>query len=99
MDEPGKTNAGMGVVPQQPQPNAPELAAAIVKPQTSARTETMSRSFFGLSLKRGYRLNIMADEVLPQERAVLESEARHVTDPDQQAFLAWRRSVLLLVAM
>src|SRR5262249_12808661 len=29
----------------------------------------------------------------------LESEARHITDPDHQAFLAWRRSVLLLVAL
>jgi hypothetical protein len=102
MDEPGKTHTGMGVVPGEAPANphtVPELAAAIVKPQTTARSETMSRSFLGISLKRGYRLNIQADEVLPQERAVLESEARHISDPDQQAFLAWRRSVLLLVAL
>src|SRR4051812_2425161 len=77
----------------------PELAAAIVKPVTTIKAEVMSRSFLGISLKRGYRLNILADEVLPSERATLESEARHITDPDQQAFLAWRRSVLLLVAL
>jgi hypothetical protein len=79
--------------------NSPELAAALVKPQTTQRAEAISRSFVGISLKRGYRLNILADEVLPSERATLESEARHITDPDQQAFLAWRRSVLLLVAL
>ena len=77
----------------------PELAAAIVKPVTAHKAELISRSFLGISLKRGYRLNILADEVLPSERATLESEARHITDPDQQAFLAWRRSVLLLVAL
>jgi hypothetical protein len=77
----------------------PELAAAIVKPVTTHKAEAISRSFLGISLKRGYRLNILADEVLPSERATLESEARHITDPDQQAFLAWRRSVLLLVAL
>ena len=77
----------------------PELAAAIVKPVTMHKAEAISRSFLGISLKRGYRLNILADEVLPSERATLESEARHITDPDQQAFLAWRRSVLLLVAL
>src|SRR5262249_36397615 len=42
---------------------------------------------------------IRTEEVLPSERASLESQARHVTDLDHQAFLAWRRSVLLLVAM
>jgi hypothetical protein len=77
----------------------PELAAAIIKPVTTHKAEAISRSFLGISLKRGYRLNILADEVLPSERATLESEARHITDPDQQAFLAWRRSVLLLVAL
>ncbi|HEY6034299.1 MAG TPA: hypothetical protein VIV58_08570, partial [Kofleriaceae bacterium] len=58
----------------------PELAAAIVKPVTAHKAEVISRSFLGISLKRGYRLNILADEVLPSERATLESEARHITD-------------------
>jgi hypothetical protein len=69
-----------------------------VTPRTSARVETLSRHFLGISLRRAFRLQIQTDEVLPSERAVLESQARHVTDPDHQAFLAWRRSVLLLVA-
>jgi hypothetical protein len=112
MDDPDdqddrRTRHGMGVVvdpaaPAEqvpPAPSIPELATAIVKPVTSARTETLSRSFLGISLKRAYRLNIQTDEVLPQERAALEAEARHLTDPDHQAFLAWRRSVLLLVAL
>src|SRR5260221_12432252 len=100
MDESGKTRTGMGVIGEPPEQGpVPDLAAAIVKPVTSARPETLSRSFLGISMKRGYRLNLQADEVLPQEHAVLESQARHVSDPDQQAFLAWRRSVLLLVAL
>ncbi len=68
-------------------------------PVTSAPAETISRHFLGISLRRAFRLHIRNDEVLPAERAVLESQARHISDPDQQAFLAWRRSVLLLVAV
>jgi hypothetical protein len=75
------------------------LALDAVTPRTSARVETLSRHFFGISLRRAFRLQIRTDEVLPSERAHLESQARHITDPDHQAFLAWRRSVLLLVAM
>ncbi|HEX7699238.1 MAG TPA: hypothetical protein VF403_00865, partial [Kofleriaceae bacterium] len=99
MDE-RHTQRGMGTVEPAPEhPSIPELAAAVIKPVTSQKAEILSRSFLGISMKRGYRLNILADEVLPSERATLESEARHITDPDQQAFLAWRRSVLLLVAL
>jgi hypothetical protein len=99
MDE-RHTQRGMGTVEPDPQhPSIPELAAAVIKPVTSQKAEILSRSFLGISMKRGYRLNILADEVLPSERATLESEASHITDPDQQAFLAWRRSVLLLVAL
>src|ERR1700759_4198946 len=97
MDE-RHTQRGMGTV-EPDHPSVPELAAAVVKPVTNQKAEVLSRSFLGISMKRGYRLNILADEVLPSERATLESEARHITDPDQQAFLAWRRSVLLLVAL
>lgn len=99
MDE-RRTRLGMAVEEPAPEPQpAPDLAAAIVKPVTNQKAQALSRSFLGISIKRGYRLNILADEVLPSERAVLESEARHITDPDQQAFLAWRRSVLLLVGL
>src|SRR5262245_30548194 len=84
---------------QAPQRMVPALALEAVTPRTSARLETLSRHFLGISLRRAFRLQIRTDEVLPSERALLESQARHITDPDHQAFLAWRRSVLLLVAM
>ena len=64
-----------------------------------ARADTISSRFLGISLRRAYRLQIRTDEVLLAERTLLESQARHVTDLEHQAFLAWRRSVLLLVAM
>jgi hypothetical protein len=76
-----------------------EQAASMVAPRTNAPAETYSRHFMGISLKRAFRLDIHADEVLPSERAHLEMQASHVRDPDQQAFLAWRRSVLLMVAL
>ena len=72
---------------------------ATIAPVTSAPAETLSRSFLMLSLKRAFRLDIQTDEVLPSERAVLDAEARHIRNPEHQAFLAWRRSVLLLVAI
>ena len=80
-------------------PNDPERAMSAVAPVTKAPAETLSRHFLGVSLKRAFRLHILADEVLPSERAHLEAQARHIRDPEQQAFLAWRRSVLLLVAI
>jgi hypothetical protein len=78
---------------QQPLPPATMIAAA------SPPAETLSGHFLGISLRRAFRLHIRSEEVLPSERAVLESQARHVRDPDQQAFLAWRRSVLLMIAV
>jgi hypothetical protein len=75
------------------------LALEAVTPRTTQQTETLSRYFLGISLRRAFRLHIQTDEVLPSERAHLEAQARHITDPDHQAFLAWRRSVLLLVAI
>lgn len=83
----------------QPQVVVPSLALEAVTPRASARQDTLSRHFLGISLRRAFRLQIRTEEVLPSERAALESQARHVTDLDQQAFLAWRRSVLLLVAV
>ena len=82
-----------------PLPTAYARALDAVTPRTSQRVETLSRHFLGISLRRAFRLQIQTDEVLPSERMHLESQARHITDPDHQAFLAWRRSVLLLVAM
>ncbi|HEU4732791.1 MAG TPA: hypothetical protein VFT22_33075 [Kofleriaceae bacterium] len=77
----------------------PALALEAVTPRTRARVETLSRHFLGISLRRAFRLQILADEVLPSERTTFDALFRRVTDPDHQAFLAWRRSVLLLVAM
>jgi len=85
----------IGTVEEQRQ----EDPMAVIAPVTSAPAETWTRSFFWLSLRRAFRLDIKADEVLPAERAVLASEAAHVRNPEHQAFLAWRRSVLLLVAI
>ncbi len=92
------TQQGIGIPNVEPLPS-PELASAIVVPVTRAPAETLTGSFLGISMRRAYRLNIQTDEVLPQERGLLESQAAHIRDPDQQAFLAWRRSVLLLVAV
>jgi hypothetical protein len=106
--DPSRTLHGTGMPtvgqpPQQPQqqpfPPPPQMAAAVVAPRTSAPAETYSRHFIGISLKRAFRLDIRADEVLPTERAMLETQAAHITNPEQQAFLAWRRSVLLMVAL
>lgn len=83
----------------RPAPLPGALALEAVTPRTSQRVETLSRHFLGISLRRAFRLQIQTDEVLPSERANLESQARHIIDPDHQAFLAWRRSVLLLVAV
>jgi hypothetical protein len=95
MDE-RQTEQGMGVIEaSQPAP----LPPAIVGGPTEPSLPTLTGSFLGISARRAYRLNIQTNEVLVQERAALESQARHITDPDQQAFLAWRRSILLVVAV
>lgn len=87
-----------GTPSPSPSPARP-LALEAVTPRTTAEVETLSRHFLGISLRRAFRLQIKTYEVLPSERAVLEAQAGHITDPDHQAFLAWRRSVLLLVAI
>ena len=45
-----------------------------------------------------FRLRIEPTEVLPAERASLERASPPIADANLQAFLAWRRSVLFLVA-
>jgi hypothetical protein len=52
---------------------------------------------FQVALKRAMRLRIEPHEVTAGERAALH--AAGVSDPYLQAFLAWRRSVLTLVAV
>lgn len=66
---------------------------------TSIPIETLSGRFIRISLWRAFRLQIHSNEVLRSERKTLAEEASHIVDPEQQAFLAWRRSVLLLVAI
>jgi hypothetical protein len=56
-------------------------------------------SFLKISARRAFRLRIEPDEVLPEERATLTAATPAVHDRTLQAFLAWRRSVLFLVAV
>lgn len=100
-------------VPSAPVPNPPVLPAQAQSPEaapaeapstpsrptTAMPVETLSGRFIGVSLKRAFRLQIQSHEVLSSERKTLIEDAQHIVDPEQQAFLAWRRSVLLLVAI
>lgn len=52
-----------------------------------------------LSMKRAFRLRIDANEVLDDEREALLRARPAVVDETQQAFLAWRRSVLFMAAL
>ena len=54
---------------------------------------------FKRSLGRALRLRIEPEEVSPKERAALLAATPPITVPYLQAFLAWRRSVLFLVAV
>jgi len=76
-----------------------QLPVAIIAPVTKEPAHTFTRSFILLSLKRAFRLHIQTDEVLPNEHAHLRRQATHIQNPEHQAYLAWRRSVLLLVAI
>ena len=55
-------------------------------------------SFLKISATRAFRLRIEPTEVLPSERQALESATPPIVDSNLQAFLAWRRSVLFIVA-
>ena len=55
-------------------------------------------AFLKISARRAFRLRIEPSEVLPSERRTLESSSPPIVDRNLQAFLAWRRSVLFLVA-
>ena len=52
-----------------------------------------------LSLKRALRLRIEPNEVLADERARMLAVQPPITDETQQAFMAWRRSVLFMAAL
>lgn len=54
--------------------------------------------FLKISARRAFRLRIEPSEVLPIERRTLEAANPPILEASLQAFLAWRRSVLFLVA-
>jgi hypothetical protein len=55
-------------------------------------------NFLKISTRRAFRLRIEPREVLPEERAALAAANPPIVEENLQAFLAWRRSVLFLVA-
>jgi hypothetical protein len=55
--------------------------------------------FLQISIKRAFRLRIEPNEVLPSERAAMAHAPTPIVDENFQAFLAWRRSVLFVVAV
>ena len=65
----------------------------------AAPTGTGLGALAAVSLRRAFRLRIEPNEVLIEERAAMERASPPITDPTQQAFMAWRRSVLLMAAM
>jgi hypothetical protein len=52
-----------------------------------------------LALRRAFRLYIDPREVTDAERAALQARTPPITDPEVQGFLAWRRSVHMVVAV
>jgi len=75
-------------------PRRTHLAQA-VKPPTGTGVVAMAL----LSLRRALRLRIDANEVLDDERTAMLSAQPAITDESQQAFMAWRRSVLFVAAL
>jgi hypothetical protein len=65
----------------------------------NAPTGTGFAAMAMLSMKRALRLRIEPNEVLSDERTAMQAAVPPVTDENQQAFLAWRRSVLFMAAM
>ncbi|MBL9014711.1 MAG: hypothetical protein JNL83_11075 [Myxococcales bacterium] len=79
------TASGQTQVPPAWEPPEPKAPSAFVE-------------FLKLSARRAFRLRIEPNEVLPAERDELSSATPPIHDVNLQAFLAWRRSVLFLVA-
>lgn len=55
-------------------------------------------AFIKISARRAFRLRIEPSEVLPDEREALAATSPPIVDEKLQAFLAWRRSVIFVVA-
>ncbi|MEZ4367456.1 MAG: hypothetical protein R2939_14450 [Kofleriaceae bacterium] len=56
-------------------------------------------ALIAVSFRRAFRLRIEPNEVLDDERAAMAAAQPAITDPTQQAFMAWRRSVLMMAAL
>jgi hypothetical protein len=83
---------------QPPQGQAP-LPPAIANHPGQHPQVPAEAGMFKRALGRAFRLRIEPDEVSPKERAALLAANPPITVPYLQAFLAWRRSVLFLVAV
>jgi hypothetical protein len=75
------------------------LGALGPNPPVEAVSGALFVKFLKTTSRRAFRLRIDPAEVLPTERAALLRAQPPILDSGQQAFLAWRRSVLLLVAV
>ena len=94
--------------PPYPPPSAPPPAAAYPYPPNLAPpsapppagaqvTYSDTQVSLGRAILRAIRLRIEPDEITHNERMALLEKG--VTDPNLMAFLGWRRSVLVLVAI
>ncbi len=99
--------AGMPTMPSGPIPSGPsqytasgqtQLPPAWSPPEPLETPYTKFVSFLKISARRAFRLRIEPNEVLPEERIELANASPPIHDVTLQAFLAWRRSVLFLVA-
>ena len=75
------------------------LGALGPAPTVEAVSGALFVQFLKTTARRAFRLRIDPAEVLPTERAALQRAQPPVLDANLQAFLAWRRSVLLLAAV
>ena len=82
--------------PQQPQQGYPQQPQQAAPPGFAP--QPAETGMFKRSLGRALRMRIDPREVSPKERAALLAANPPITVPYLQAFLAWRRSVLFLVA-
>lgn len=83
-----------------PEARLVESESSPIEQLAEAAAEVPGRfmGFLKLSAKRAFRIRIEPSEVLPDERHALATANPPIIDENLQAFLAWRRSVLFLVA-
>jgi hypothetical protein len=83
--------------PYPPPPPPAQLPQAYVPTPTTP--DVGDGDMLKRSLGRALRLRIEPNEITPAEQRALLSSNPPITDPYMQAFLAWRRSILFLVAI